>query len=147
MLVLIKLNFTVAPPVFLGANYNWLRYKIGKVQALTRIVEPKQVFFYADADGNEPFQLWIDALRDKQGRRRILNRLSRLQQGNYGDVEPIGEGLSELRMFFGPGYRVYFGEDAGNIVIILCGGDKASQARDIENARTNWQEYKTHAST
>jgi putative addiction module killer protein len=79
---------------------------------LTRIVNPKQIVFYADENGNEPFQVWMDNLRDKQGRRRIINRLFRVQQGNYGDVEPIGEGLSELRLFFGPGYRVYFGEDA-----------------------------------
>lgn len=93
---------------------------------MTRIIEPKQIIFYTDENGNEPFQLWLDALRDKQGKRRIINRLIRVQQGNYGDVEPIGEGLSELRLFFGPGYRVYFGEDAGNIVVILCGGDKSS---------------------
>ena len=77
---------------------------------MTRIIEPKQIIFYTDENGNEPFQLWLDALRDKQGKRRIINRLIRVQQGNYGDVEPIGEGLSELRLFFGPGYRVYFGE-------------------------------------
>jgi putative addiction module killer protein len=112
---------------------------------LTKIVEPKQIVFYVDEDGNEPFQLWLYALRDKQGRRRIISRLYRVQQGNYGDVEPIGEGLSELRLFFGPGYRVYFGEDAGNIVVILCGGDKSSQDSDIENAKAYWQEYKTHA--
>ncbi len=58
----------------------------------------------------------------------------------------IGEGLSELRLFFGLGYRVYFGEDAGNIVVILCGGDKSSQDSDIENAKAYWQEYKTHGS-
>jgi putative addiction module killer protein len=114
---------------------------------LTKIVEPKQVVFYADEDGNEPFQLWIDALRDKQGKRRIISRLYRVQQGNYGDVEPIGEGLSELRLFFGLGYRIYFGEDAGNIVVILCGGDKSSQDSDIENAKSYWQEYKTNAET
>jgi putative component of toxin-antitoxin plasmid stabilization module len=57
---------------------------------LTKIVEPKQIVFYADKEGNEPFQLWLDDLRDKQGRRRIINRLVRVQQGNYGDVEPIG---------------------------------------------------------
>jgi putative addiction module killer protein len=131
----------------LSANYNWRRYVVSQIQTLTQPIEPKQVLFYADADGNEPFQLWIDTLRDKQGRRRILNRLVRLQQGNYGDVAPIGEGLSELRMFFGPGYRVYFGKEAGNIVIILCGGDKASQDSDIEQAKTYWQEYKTNAST
>jgi hypothetical protein len=60
-----------------------------KVWILTRIVEPKQIIFYTDEDGNEPFQLWLDALRDEQGRRRIVNRLVRVQQGNYGDVEPI----------------------------------------------------------
>jgi putative addiction module killer protein len=114
---------------------------------LNRIVHPKQIVFYADKDGNEPFQVWIDNLRDKQGRRRIINRLFRVQQGNYGDVEPIGEGLSELRLFFGPGYRVYFGEDAGNIVVILCGGDKASQSRDIETAKDYWKEYKSRAQT
>ena len=116
-----------------------------KVWTLTRIIEPKQIIFYTDENGNEPFQLWLDALRDKQGKRRIINRLIRVQQGNYGDVEPIGEGLSELRLFFGPGYRVYFGEDAGNIVVILCGGDKSSQDSDIENAKAYWQEYKAHA--
>jgi len=113
---------------------------------LTQIVEPKQVVFYADANGNEPFWAWLNKLRDKQGRRRILNRLLRVQQGNYGDVEPIGEGLSELRLFFGSGYRVYFGEEEENIVVILCGGDKDSQSRDIENAKAYWKEYKRHAS-
>jgi putative addiction module killer protein len=114
---------------------------------VTRIVEPKQIIFYADTDGNEPFQVWLEALRDTQGRRRIIKRLFRVQQGNYGDVEPVGEGVSELRLFFGPGYRVYFGEDSGNIVIILCGGDKDSQDRDIENEAAYWQEYQTNAKT
>ncbi len=105
----------------------------------------KQIILYADENSNEPFQAWIDQLRDKQGRRRIINRLLRVQQGNYGDVEPIGDGLSELRLFFSPGYRVYFGEDAGSIVVILCGGDKNSQNRDIEKAKTYWKEYKSRA--
>jgi putative addiction module killer protein len=112
---------------------------------LAKIVEPKELVFYADENGNEPFQLWLDDLRDARNRRRILSRLVRVQQGNYGDVEPIGEGLSELRFFFGSGYRVYFGEDADNIVVILCGGDKASQNQDIENAKAYWQEYQNNA--
>ena len=112
---------------------------------MAKIVEPKELVFYADENGNEPFQLWLDDLRDARNRRRILSRLVRVQQGNYGDVEPIGEGLSELRFFFGSGYRVYFGEDAGNIVVILCGGDKASQNQDIENAKAYWQEYQNNA--
>jgi putative addiction module killer protein len=82
-------------------------------------------------------------VRDSKTRRRILKRLERLQQGNYGDVEPIGKGLSELRLHFGAGYRIYFGEDGNNIVVILCGGDKDSQDRDIENAKVYWQEYKS----
>jgi putative addiction module killer protein len=114
---------------------------------LAKIVEPKQLVFYADEHGTEPFQLWLDDLRDDRNRRRILSRLMRVQQGNYGDVEPIGEGLSELRFFFGSGYRVYFGEDADNIVVILCGGDKDSQSQDIENAKAYWQEYKDNAKT
>jgi putative addiction module killer protein len=114
---------------------------------LAKIIEPKELVFYADENGNEPFQLWLDDLRDAKNRRRIISRLVRVQQGNYGDVEPIGEGLSELRFFFGAGYRVYFGEDAGNIVVILCGGDKSSQSQDIENAKAYWQEYKNDAKT
>lgn len=114
---------------------------------MTKIVEPKELVFYADENGNEPFQLWLDGLRDARNRRRIISRLVRVQQGNYGDVEPIGEGLSELRFFFGAGYRVYFGEDAGNIVVILCGGDKSSQSQDIENAKAYWQEYNNNAKT
>ena len=91
--------------------------------------------------------MWLDGLRDARNRRRIISRLVRVQQGNYGDVEPIGEGLSELRFFFGAGYRVYFGEDAGNIVVILCGGDKSSQIQDIENAKAYWQEHNNNAKT
>ena len=112
---------------------------------MSRTVEPKQVVIYADEDGIEPFQTWLNNLRDKQGRRHVLKRLLRVQQGNYGDVKPIGEGLSELRIFFGPGYRVYFGEYAGNIVIVLCCGDKDSQNQDLEKAKAYWKEYKSRA--
>jgi putative addiction module killer protein len=75
------------------------------------------------------------------GRKRILARLSRLKQGNYGDCEIVGEGISELRMFFGSGYRVYFGEEENHIVILLCGGDKSSQSKDIKQAKEYWKEY------
>lgn len=104
-------------------------------------IQPKQVIIYANQDGDEPFSQWIDKLRNHQGKRRILQRLRRLEQGNYGDVAPIGDGLSELRMFFGSGYRIYFGEDGENIVIVLCGGDKSTQEKDIENAKAYWKEY------
>jgi putative addiction module killer protein len=83
-------------------------------------------------------------LRDARGRKRILARLSRLEQGNYGDCEPIGEGLSELRMFFGPGYKVYFGKHCGKIIVLLCGGDKATQGKGIQEAKRYWREYQEY---
>jgi putative addiction module killer protein len=104
-----------------------------------RIVEattPKQVIVYARENGKEPFTEWLYGLRDVMGRKRILARVSRLQQGHYGDCEPVGEGVNELRLFFGPGYRVYFGEQDGKIIVLLCGGDKDSQSKDIEQAQT-----------
>lgn len=78
------------------------------------------------------------------GRKRILARVSRLQQGNYRDCEPVGEGVSELRLFFGSGYRVYFGEQDNHIIVLLCGGDKATQTKDIEQAKAFWRDYLSH---
>ena len=77
---------------------------------------------------------WIDNLRDLQGRARILMRVERLISGNPGDVKLVGGGVSELRIHFGPGYRVYFTQRGLDIVIILAGGDKSSQAKDIQTA-------------
>jgi putative addiction module killer protein len=102
---------------------------------------PKQVIFYADDNEREPFTEWLDNLRDTVGRQRILTRLVRLEQDNYGDYRPVGEGVNELRMFFGPGYRVYFGEDGEDIVVLLCGGDKDRQQDNIRQAKSYWKEY------
>ncbi|MBF0551599.1 MAG: type II toxin-antitoxin system RelE/ParE family toxin, partial [Deltaproteobacteria bacterium] len=99
---------------------------------------------YADENGKEPFVDWLNKLRDVIGRKRVLARLARLEQGNYGDCVPVGEGVSELRMFFGTGYRVYFGEDRNNTIVLLCGGDKGSQVQDIKQAKAHWQEYLDH---
>ncbi len=77
---------------------------------------------------------WIDNLRDLQGRARILVRVERLASGNPGDVKAIGGGVSELRVHFGPGYRVYFTQRGHDIVILLAGGDKSSQSTDIQTA-------------
>jgi putative addiction module killer protein len=109
--------------------------------------KPKEVVVYADAKGNEPFTNWLYALRDNMGRKRIIARVVRLEQGNYGDCQPIGEGLSELRLFFGAGYRVYFGEHNGKIIVILCGGDKSTQSKDIKQAKAYWKEYLTNEKT
>lgn len=111
---------------------------------MAQAAESKTVLTYLDAQGNEPFTDWLNSLRDQKGRRAILKRVGRLGYGLYGDCEPVGGGVSELRIFFGPGYRVYFGENAGHIVILLCGGDKDTQTRDIKAAKEYWKEYKAH---
>lgn len=104
----------------------------------------KNVIIYRTATGKEPFTDWLHSLRDATTRRRILKRLLRLEQGNYGDFKPVGGGVNELRFFFGAGYRVYFAEDGDTIVVLLCGGDKSSQHRDIQQAQASWQEYQAH---
>lgn len=77
---------------------------------------------------------WFDGLRDRQARARIDLRIRRLSLGNPGDAKPVGEGLSELRVDYGPGYRVYFAQRGETLVILLAGGDKRTQARDIKKA-------------
>ena len=81
-------------------------------------------------------------MRDRAGAAQVLRRLARLERGNPGNVAPVGKGLSELKIDFGPGYRVYFGQRGEELVIILCGGDKSSQDRDIEVAKRLWSEWK-----
>jgi putative addiction module killer protein len=80
------------------------------------------------------FAAWLDGLRDMQARLRVLVRIERLAGGNPGDVQPIGQGLSELRIDYGPGYRVYFTQRGSELVILLAGGTKSSQAKDIQTA-------------
>jgi putative addiction module killer protein len=80
------------------------------------------------------FAQWLDGLRDIQARARVQARIERLAAGNPGDVEPVGEGVSELRIHYGPGYRVYFKKSGRELFILLAGGDKSSQAKDIRAA-------------
>ena len=82
------------------------------------------------------YACWFGRLRDRQARARIDIRIRRLALGNPGDVRPVGEGVSELRISYGPGYRVYFVRRGQSLVILLAGGDKSSQARDITRARS-----------
>lgn len=81
------------------------------------------------------FADWLAGLRDTAGRARIIKRLVRLADGQFGDVKPVGGGVYELRMFFGPGYRVYFMKNGDLVILLLAGGDKNSQSRDIERAK------------
>ena len=82
----------------------------------------------------EVYAKWLDSLRDTRARARVLVRVERLAAGNPGDVRPVGEGVSELRIDYGPGYRVYFKKQGRTIVVLLAGGDKRSQNRDVETA-------------
>lgn len=82
----------------------------------------------------ETYSKWFDSLRDRQARARIDIRIRRLSVGNFGNVKPVGEGVSELRIDYGPGYRVYFAQRAQELVLLLAGGDKRSQEADIKTA-------------
>ncbi len=88
------------------------------------------------------FDRWLTGLRDRRALARIAARLDRLAAGNPGDVQPVGEGVSELRIDYGPGYRVYFTRRGPVLVILLCGGDKSSQDRDIRQAKALAEEWK-----
>ena len=81
------------------------------------------------------FENWLDGLRDRQGRVRMLDRFLRLGDGNFGNAKSVGEGVHELRMDFGPGYRAYFINRDDRLILLLCGGDKSSQRRDIALAK------------
>lgn len=82
----------------------------------------------------EAYSRWFEELRDRQARARINIRIRRLSLGNFGDVKPVGEGVSELRIEYGPGYRVYFAQRGRALVVLLAGGDKHSQEKDIKRA-------------
>jgi len=96
---------------------------------------------YRSAAGGEPFTEWLTDLPDRRTRARILARLERLEAGNFGDAKYLRDGVSELRIDWGPGYRVYFGRDGRTVIVLLCGGDKRKQDADIRKAVKLWQEY------
>jgi putative addiction module killer protein len=103
---------------------------------------PKTLEIYRDQDGKEPFTAWLESLKDQRTRYRVVTRLDRVELGNLGDHKMLGTGMFELRMHFGPGYRVYCGEVDDRIVLLLVGGDQRSQSRDIAKARQFWDDYK-----
>lgn len=89
------------------------------------------------------FDRWLKGLRDLQAKVRIFDRIRRLRDGNPGDVRPVGKGVSEMRISYGPGYRLYYMQRGETLVILLCGGDKSSQKKDITRAIAMAQERKT----
>ncbi len=107
-----------------------------------RNTHPREIQAYRTQNGREPFTEWLRSLRDQRTRDRIRKRLERLGGGNFGDCRSVGEGVFELRVHFGAGYRVYFGEMDRTTVLLLCGGDKSSQVQDIQHAKTYWRKHK-----
>ena len=97
---------------------------------------------YRDENGNEPFEEWLSSIRDNPTWARIDNRLKRVRLGLLGDHRLIGEGVFELRLNFGPGYRIYFGRIGSEHILLLTGGDKNSQRRDIAVAKRYWKHFK-----
>ena len=102
---------------------------------------PRNIIIFEDGSGNEPFTKWLKSLKNMKARSRIVQRLRMVEQGHFGDVKSLGGGMYELRFFFGSGYRVYFGDQKQNLIVLLLGGDKSSQSRDVIKARDYWTEY------
>ena len=95
---------------------------------------------YETADGKVPFRDWLDTL-DRATRARVQARVVRFETGNLGDHKGVGGGVQEARVMFGPGYRLYFGQDGATLVLLLAGGSKGTQAKDIRRAQQYWRDY------
>jgi len=105
-----------------------------------------ELFRYRSEDGAEPFTEWLASVRDRVAQARIRIRLRQVEAGNMGDCQPVGEGVLELRVHVGAGYRLYCGQRGKTLVILLCGGDKGSQAADIKRAKNYWSDWKRRQS-
>ncbi len=103
--------------------------------------QEQRIRIYQMRDGKRPFSRWFEKLRDRRAQQRIDARLARVELGNFGDSKSVGDGVLELRIDYGPGYRVYFGRDRNDLVLLLFGGDKRSQAKDIVTAKEFWADY------
>jgi putative addiction module killer protein len=125
--------------IFVAYNIQWCPIFIHTVRSMIQI---KTIEVYVTENGKAPFLDWLRSLQDKTTRGRIRNRIRRLVNGMSGDCEPVGEGVFELRLFFGSGYRIYFSEYGGSVILLLCGGDKKTQSRDIQKAKDYWKEFK-----
>ena len=105
-------------------------------------VSEREVEVYVCPDGSSPFNEWLASLQDRRARARVRTRINRVRLGNLGDCAPVGSGVLELKIDYGPGYRIYCGQVGAKLVILLCGGDKSSQSEDIRRAIEYWEDYK-----
>lgn len=102
--------------------------------------------YYADAKGKEPFRDWLYGLRDRAAFARITVRLDRVELGNFGFCKSVGTGVFELKIDYGPGYRVYYAISGKTVVLLLLGGDKSTQSKDIEMAKSYWASHRERIS-
>ena len=96
---------------------------------------------YLTAEGSEPYADWLASLPDRQARARVVVRVGRMASGNLGDVKPVGDGVWEARIDWGPGYRVYYAQAGKRLILLLVGGDKRHQQADIQQAHTHWADW------
>lgn len=103
--------------------------------------QPQTLVMYTTPAGDVPFDTWLRGLPDPQARARIRARLARVRLGNLGDAHTVGAGVWELRIDYGPGYRVYYARSGLTILLLLGGGDKTTQGADIRHAQAAWEDY------
>lgn len=106
-----------------------------------------EIRHYLTASGRDPYQEWLDKLKDRTGRVAILRQVDRVTAGNFGDHQSLQEGVWELKIDVGPGYRVYYTRESTTIVLLLCGGSKRSQDADIQRAVRYWHDYQRRRKT
>ncbi len=105
------------------------------------LIFPFEIEYYTTREGKKPFKAWLESLKDVTGRANIRVRLDRARLGSLGDNRSVGEGVHELRVDYGPGYRVYFAIEGKRLLLLLLGGDKSRQHRDIATAKEYWRDY------
>ena len=106
-----------------------------------------KVLRYLSPEGRDLFGDWFEGLADRSAKVAVARRINRIEGGNFGDHKPVGEGVFELRIDLGPGYRVYYGRHGETVVLLLLGGDKRRQDADIERAKACWRDWKENRSS
>lgn len=99
------------------------------------------IYYKEKTSGREPAKEWIESLKDKMGKASIMVRIARAEKGNFGNSRSLGEGVWELKIDFGPGYRVYYALEGNELILLLLGGNKSSQEKDIERAKKYWRSH------
>lgn len=103
--------------------------------------QPREIELYITPNGKIPFSDWLDSLKDKRIKAEVSRRLERATAGNLGDHKSVGDDVYEMRITYGPGYRIYYAEVDNKIVLLLCAGDKNTQVADIKKAKEYWKDY------